>query len=181
MMNFLKKKNIFSKRFIFLLFSVILIGCLLWMYLFTGSPVTRSSTKEGGESVFLSARTTQDKLIDLDRYQGSVVIINFWATWCPPCSAEIPHLIKLQHKYRKKGLQIMGISLDSDISLISPFIKEKGINYPIILGETLNQKGLGDVTSIPTTFILDRNHTIVRKVLGYQSLEFFEDVLQPLL
>ncbi len=114
-------------------------------------------------------------------FKGKVVIINFWATWCPPCREEIPHLIELYEEYRDKGLEIIGISLDWNAKRVAgPFIEENGINYTVLLGDD-NISDLYDVVSIPTSYILDREGGIVKKYIGYRDKEVFEKKIEELL
>jgi thiol-disulfide isomerase/thioredoxin len=170
-----------DKKTISLLFSILIVSSLIWMYMFTGTPRSTTQKQPIEGSVSLSGQTINKKELTLDHYKNKVIIIDFWATWCPPCVAEIPHFTELQSKYGTKGLQIIGVSLDQSIELIPPFVEEKGVNYPIVLGLSLQENGLSEVSSIPTTFILDRNHKLIQTVVGYRSLEFFEEIITPLL
>lgn len=118
--------------------------------------------------------------VNLKAYDGKVVILDFWATWCPPCRAEIPHFVALQKKYAGK-VQVVGISLDDDAKPVHPFIKEQGINYPIAMGDEDIVKAFGGIQGIPTTFVIDKKRRIVAKFVGYQDLSTFEKTLAPLL
>lgn len=115
--------------------------------------------------------------VSLASLKGKVVLIDFFATWCPPCEAEIPHFIKLAETYKDK-IQIIGISVDDDSTSLQPFIKKHTIQYPIIRSEGELDKLFGGITSIPTTFILDKNLQIVDKVVGYRDISYFENVIK---
>jgi len=120
----------------------------------------------------------------VDHVGEKVIIINFWATWCPPCRAEIPGFVKLFEKYRDKGLLIVGISLDRGSnaeSIVRNFIKEYKVNYPAMMGNEEVVKKFGGITAIPTTFILDKKGEIVRKIIGYRDEIYFENIIKELL
>jgi thiol-disulfide isomerase/thioredoxin len=120
--------------------------------------------------------------VKLSDFKGKVVILDFWATWCPPCRAEIPHFIGLQEKYGKQGLVVVGVSVDEGgPDVVSSFVKANKINYPIVLGN-LDVAQLYDATEgIPTTFVIDRTGNIVAKHLGFTDLEVFEKEIKSVL
>ena len=98
--------------------------------------------------------------------RGKVVIINFWATWCPPCRAEIPDLIKLQNKY-KDQLQIIGVSDDDDPpQTVKKWADEHKMNYPIVMATTDLRKAFPGVAALPTSFIVNRNSRLVMRHVG---------------
>jgi cytochrome c biogenesis protein CcmG/thiol:disulfide interchange protein DsbE len=123
------------------------------------------------------------KTVRLSDFKGKVVILDFWATWCPPCKAEIPDFIALQKQYGPKGLQIVGVALDQEgADAVKPFAKEKGINYPIGLDpESTVPPSFGGVRGIPTTFVIDRKGNIVKKYVGAKPRETFEADIKALL
>ena len=98
--------------------------------------------------------------------KGKVVIINFWATWCPPCRAEIPDLIKLQQKY-KDQLQIIGISDDDDPpATVKKWAGEHGMNYPIVMSNDQLRKVFVGVSALPTSFVLNRESKMMIRHVG---------------
>ncbi len=110
------------------------------------------------------------------------MILDFWATWCPPCKAEIPHLVALQDKYKSQGLEIVGLSVDEGgANDVKPFADEHQINYTMLIASSETAKDYGGITGIPTTFVVDKQGTIVKKFLGYTDPEVFEAAIQPLL
>jgi thiol-disulfide isomerase/thioredoxin len=120
--------------------------------------------------------------VKLSDFKGKVVILDFWATWCPPCRAEIPHFIGLQEKYGKQGLVVVGVSVDQGgPKVVLSFVKANKINYPIVFGD-LDVAQLYDATDeIPTTFVIDRTGNIVAKHLGFTDSETFESEIKSVL
>jgi len=116
----------------------------------------------------------------LGNWQGKVLVVNFWATWCPPCLREIPDFIRLQDDLGERGLQFIGIAMD-DVNAVREFVPEHGINYPILLDDgagTELARALGDTEDVlPFTAVFDRNGTLQLQHAGAIS----DDELRPLL
>jgi len=120
--------------------------------------------------------------IKLTDFRNRVVLINFWATWCPPCREEMPDFISLYEQYKDRGLEIVGISMDWGPERVLPgFIKENNINYRILLGSEEVYSLYGGVNVIPTTFLLDKEGNIRKKYLGYSGKEILENDIKELL
>jgi thiol-disulfide isomerase/thioredoxin len=108
--------------------------------------------------------------------------VNFWATWCPPCRAEIPDFIKVYDAYKSKGLEIIGIALDEDgWSVVKPFVDKKEINYSIVLGNAQVVQQYGGIEGIPTTFIVDKKGNIVDHQVGMLTKTMLEQKMNVLL
>lgn len=122
------------------------------------------------------------KTVNLSDYRGKVVILDFWATWCPPCRKEIPGFVNLYNKYKDKGVAIIGVSLDQDgWTPVRPFMKNYNIDYPIVLGDRQTVMAYGGIQSIPTTFIINKKGEAVDRVIGYHPEEYFENSITQLL
>jgi len=128
------------------------------------------------------------KKVSASDFDQKVVIVDFWATWCPPCRQEIPGFIALQKKYADKGLVIVGFSFDNDPTEHQVWIKQQGLNYLSIYANTDEGKLIaeqfgrlfGEISGLPTTLVIDRKGSIVYKHVGYGPPEEFEKVLAPL-
>lgn len=113
--------------------------------------------------------------VSLSDFGGKMVILDFWATWCPPCKAEIPHFIELYKQYKDKGLAVIGIALDVEgINIVRPFVQRYGVVYPVLLSDGQVAKAYGGINSIPTTFVIDSTGNIRRKYVGYREKSVFE-------
>lgn len=104
-------------------------------------------------------------MVYLSNFQGNMIVLNFWATWCGPCRAEIPDFVEVYNEYKNKGVVFVGVSLDNDINDLKQFIDEYNINYPILF-DNKNVNDIWKVEAIPTTFILDRNGNELTKRVG---------------
>ena len=137
------------------------------------------------EPVFAASfRDLDDKLQPLKQWRGKVVVLNFWAPWCPPCREEMPDFIKLQDKYHERGLVFIGVALDEKIK-VQAFADEIGVNYPILLGEMeavdLARKIGNRLGGLPFTVVIDRNGNIVASEVGGLTMARMEKIVLPLL
>ena len=120
------------------------------------------------------------KLVKSSDFLGKVVILDFWATWCAPCKAEIPGFIALQKQYGEQGLVVIGVSLDNEPAVVRRFMADFGMNYRVVLGDLMLLQAFGG-TAIPTTVIIDRAGDIVARHVGFTSRQTFENEIKPLL
>ena len=122
------------------------------------------------------------KTVKLSDYKGKVVIIDFLATWCPPCRKGIPDLISIQNDY-KNDVVIIGISLDGEKTLkdVPGFIKTYGINYPIVYGDEKVVAAYGGIEGIPTAFIVDKKGNVVDKHVGLVPKDTYVNKIKELL
>ena len=126
-------------------------------------------------------------LVNLSDFKGKVVIVDFWATWCPPCRKGIPDLIEIKKEFKDKNVEIIGISLDSFTrggatkNDVVPFINEYGINYPILIGDINVAQQYGGVNSIPTSFVIDKEGYILTYYQGLMPKQQYVDDLNKAL
>ncbi len=127
-------------------------------------------------------KTLEGKEIKLSDYRGKIVILDFWATWCPPCRKGIPDLISLQEEF-KKDLVVIGISLDQQKTIkdLKPFIENYKINYPVVLGDEKVVNDYGGISAIPTSFIIDQKGNIVDSHVGLVPKTVYSDKIKVLL
>lgn len=113
--------------------------------------------------------------VSFAQFKGKVVVVDFWATWCPPCIKEIPGYIALQEKHGKDGLVIVGISLDrKGAAVVKPFMAKYGVNYPIVIGDQDTVAAFGGFNAIPTTFLINRDGMIVDRKTGAEETAEYE-------
>jgi thiol-disulfide isomerase/thioredoxin len=137
----------------------------------TGPSGTVSLLKERPEVASFTAPDLAGRPVSTAALRGKVVLVNFWATWCPPCREEIPDLIALQAKY-KDTLQIIGVAQDSgSIEVVRKFATDHGMNYPTVLSTPDIEQLFPGVSALPTTFVLDRDGKLAQKHVGMLNAE----------
>jgi thiol-disulfide isomerase/thioredoxin len=119
--------------------------------------------------------------LKLSDFHGRVVLLNFWATWCGPCRAEIPELNKLQRDFQASGLAVVGVSWDDSAAGVREFQKEIRQDYTVLLGGEDAQDKFEAIRSLPSTYVIDREGRIRQKIIGARDRAQFEAVLKPLL
>jgi thiol-disulfide isomerase/thioredoxin len=120
------------------------------------------------------------KPITLAALQGKVVLLNFWATWCGPCRAEIPDLVALQERYDGR-LQIIGLNVDDEEADIQQYVKETKINYPVAMTSNEVRRQFGGIPALPTSFVLDTEGRVVQKHVGLWNPAVYETEIRALL
>jgi len=129
-----------------------------------------------------SLKSVDGKTVKLSDYKGKVVIIDFWATWCPPCRKGIPDLISIQNEFKDKVV-IIGISLDREKTIkdVPGFVKSYGINYPVVYGDDKVVTDYGGIQSIPTAFVIDKNGNIADSHVGLTDKDTYVNKIKELL
>ncbi len=135
-----------------------------------------------------SLTTLDGETVKLSDYKGKVVILNFWATWCPPCRKEIPHFIEMYEEQEKDGLVILGVSVDkSGVEAVKKWADKNRVNYPMVMSDDATygayQQLLApeDRGGIPNTFIINKEGVIKSTAVGYRSKSAWQAMIAPLI
>jgi cytochrome c biogenesis protein CcmG, thiol:disulfide interchange protein DsbE len=123
------------------------------------------------------------KKVSLSDFKGRVVMLDFWATWCPPCRFSIPALKDLHQEFSGRGFLVLGVSVDEDISQVAPFVQEREIPYPILLAGQTNVQQQYHVTGIPAFFLIDKKGQVAQRWTGFspRAPEEWRAAIQELL
>jgi peroxiredoxin len=146
----------------------------------TSLPVSKMQQTQIRPAQSFTAKTIDGKSIQLSSYRGKVILINYWATWCPPCVAEIPDLVKLQKKYGS-NIQIIGISLDDNVAPVTQFMAKKKLNYPVIMADDSLKALYTPIAAIPTTVVINKDMMITQIETGFHKREYFDAIISRLL
>jgi len=122
--------------------------------------------------------------IRFDDARGSVTLVNFWATWCGPCKAELPELVRISRRYADRGFRIIGVATDrvpNSASLVAEYIVKYGIPYQVVLSTQEVERAFGNVRQMPTSILVDREGRIVDTMIGMRSEAEFEKAIEALL
>src|SRR5581483_11144880 len=148
------------------------LGCVTAAAFLWACSHTAASNSERAQDPVQSAKTLKDRkpapdftltdasgqYVKLSNYKGKVVLLNFWATWCGPCTLEIPWFEQFEQQYKSKGFEVLGVSMDEDgWSAVKPYMTEHKLNYRILLGDDSVSQLYGGLDALPTTFIIDRD------------------------
>jgi peroxiredoxin len=122
------------------------------------------------------------KIIESDSFRGKVLLLTFFATWCPPCAEEVPVLVKLQDELSKAGFSVVGLSVDQQgAAIVAEFAEKRAINYPVLLAEPQTTEDFGGVYGIPVAFLVNKSGNVVKKYTGYVQHELLERDIRSLL
>jgi peroxiredoxin len=171
-----------TKTALSLLLGLALFACVLQLGCHSSSPAG------GGPPGALHSNAADFSLQDIDghplqlaSYRGKVVLLNFWATWCTPCRAEIPNFVQFQNSYGPQGFQILGISMDDGPQPVRAFYQQFKINYPVAVGTDTVAQSYGGVLGLPVSFLIGRDGKIAAKYVGAVQLPALEQEIKTLL
>jgi len=129
-----------------------------------------------------SAVGVDGKAVSSRQLAGKAYIVNFFASWCPPCRAEIPDMVALQNAYKAKGFTFVGVAVNENDESIKSFMKSNGISYPVVMADqklvgAYGRYVEGGIRSIPTSFVVNRSGRIIQIVSGARSKAVFEKMI----
>ena len=107
-----------------------------------------------------------DRKVSLDQFRGQVLVLNFWATWCPPCVEELPSLMSMQERTRAKGIVVLGISIDVDDNAYHRFLQQRNVNFLTVRDPDQKVAGIYGTSGWPETYVIDRQGKLRRKFVG---------------
>ena len=142
-------------------------------------PAAVSQTQKAPALELKDLRGRRHRLSD---YEGKVVLLNFWATWCPPCRAEVPDLVRWQREYERAGLQVIGITYPPTTRAeVRRFLRRYRVGYPVLLGTRATRALFDRGETLPFTVVIDREGNVRGRVEGILLPEEFDEKIKPLL
>lgn len=144
-------------------------GVLGFVFLRLGPQITAAMGIGGGDESFSATvfRSLDGEVLTSDDLAGKVVLVNAWATWCPPCVIEMPGFQRIYEDYKEQGFLILGVSRDQgDPTPVKAFLERKGITYPVAMAADVDLGGLTNVSTLPTSYLIGKNGTIRHRVEG---------------
>src|ERR1700758_3364812 len=136
----------------------------------SGATASAVGNMKGRPAPEFALQSLDGKTVHLSDFRGKAVLLNFWATWCEPCKIEMPWFVDLQKQYGPEGLQVLGVAMDDASEKdIAQFVKEMGVNYPVLVGKEAVGDEYGGIIHLPTTFYIDRSGKIVEHIEGLHS------------
>lgn len=184
-----------TKKNVLLIAIALLVGVVsLWVWQQTNPPVENDITLSKANDLIeqttgvmrptFNLRDLNAQWRDVSEWDGKILVINFWATWCPPCLREMPLFVELQEKHAEHGLQFIGIALDQE-SQVKKFAKQMNINYPVLLGEQdgirLSRDYGNNIAALPYTAVVNRQGIIVVRHQGELNLKQIQEKVLNLL
>ncbi|TKB28474.1 TlpA family protein disulfide reductase [Desulfopila sp. IMCC35006] len=167
--DYMKKKKLFHATVLCVLF------CLTVLMTVASEASTRMPT-------FALESVRDGKIIKSDSFQGKVLLLTFFATWCPPCAEEVPVLRKLHNELEGAGFSVVGLSVDQQgAAVVAKFIEKQDITYPVLLAEAQTTIDFGGVYGIPVAFLVNKSGNVVKKYTGYIQHDILEKDIRGLL
>lgn len=173
---------------LFLVAALAALSAGIWLrgnFIDDSPPLSEEMSKEGAQAILGATLPDIDGVTQsVSRWQGNVLVVNFWATWCAPCREEIPEFIEMQDQFGDRGLTFIGIAIDQKEKVV-PYSKELGINYPVLvggMGAMSYAVAAGNLMSIvPYTVVFNRQGEIVDTFVGQVHRNVLEEMIMPLL
>jgi cytochrome c biogenesis protein CcmG, thiol:disulfide interchange protein DsbE len=119
--------------------------------------------------------------VGLEQYRGKVVLLNFWATWCGPCQAELPRFAEWQKRYGAQGFQVLAVSMDDSEAPVRRTVRRLHLDFPVVMGDAKLGEEYGGVLGLPITFLIDRDGWVVKRIKGASDLKELEESVERVL
>ena len=145
------------------------------------APAAASCKAEGTANLALTLKDMNGADVKLADQKGKVILLNFWATWCPPCLAEIPEFIKVYEEKKGEGFTILGVSTDDTPEQLRTFASEHKVTYPLLLLTQEVEDAYGPLFGLPTSVLIARDGSVCKRHFGPMSKEQLEKEIKPLL
>jgi peroxiredoxin len=165
----MKKQNLF----------LVPVFCALMALAISGAVVSQAATQMPS----FSLQSVRDgKIVESDSFSGKVLLLTFFATWCPPCVEEVPILKKLQNDLADAGFSVIGLSVDQQgPASVAKFVDKRDINYPVLLAKSQTTRDFGGIYGIPVAFLVNKSGNVVKKYTGYIHHDILEKDIRSLL
>ena len=165
--------------------TIILTTILLVNGCVTGSdqngPTPAPGPNVGKPAPDFQLENLEGQFVSLSGFLGQPVLINFWATWCPPCRAEMPYLQQVYEEWSDKGLVMLAIDIQESASIVRQFMESNNLSLPVLLDSQADAAQKYNITNIPTTFFIDKGGIIQQKVIGgFPSKAVIEEELRQI-
>jgi thiol-disulfide isomerase/thioredoxin len=168
-------------------YFILILGLLIAITAYTQSEAeARSDVPETGAYLHMApfkiVSLTDNSMIDSSQLAGKVLLVSFFASWCPPCLHEIPSLIALQNSFKSQGFSVIAFSLDKgNLTGLKNIVAKQGINYPVLLADPAVTRSFEGVTGIPMSYLVNRRGEIVKRFVGLVSHDSLEEAIENLL
>ena len=159
------------------LVTLILIGLIA--YIWFRPPATVTDLNEALPN--LPFTTMDGRTGSLESLRGKVVLVNFWATWCPYCRKEMPAMQSFYQDHQAQGFEILALSTDDDVSKVKSYLSENGYTFPVAMADHDLQQAFGPISQVPMSMIIDRDGRLRHKIKGQVYYGRLEDLVTPLL
>ncbi len=157
------------------------VGSLLWMGQQSATSAAQPTTPGGATAPDFTLFSPAGEEIDLSDFEGQVILVNWWATWCPPCKAEMPALNDFYETHKTDGFVVLAVNSQEGASTVKDFIQDNGFTFPVLLDSQGQVMDRYHVRALPTSFIIDRHGVIQHIQTGEISPQQLEAIVEPLL
>lgn len=144
---------------------------------------TEVGIEPGQKAPDFQLKTSEGEEVSLSSFKGKHVFINFWATWCPPCKAEMPHIQKFYEEHKDKGVVVLSVNLthiDKDMGTVRRFVENNGLTFPVVYDEMGKVDAVYKADTIPTSYVVDKEGIIRHRIVGPVSEERLEKIFSAL-